>query len=329
MPVNIEIKGNLARLLATENLIVEHKQVETAQFDVDRRVLTLPMWNTVSNFVYDMLVAHEVGHALFTPNTMWKKDEYANVPQSYVNVVEDARIERLMKQKFAGLNRDFYKGYEELNALDFFELQDVDINQLKLIDKINLYFKLGAYLCLDFNDTENQFITEISKAETFEEVLSLSKRIYEYSKQQAEERKQEMQKQEINLSSLEDTSDSNSEEIELPTNTDDASDQEIDADADIDDPDFEESEDDDYGAGNTAGNWDNIDESDTQESFDRNSDSLKDNEARETNYVEIPEMNLDNVVVDFETIYQALKVHFEAEDTGEQSSRNGYYYCDM
>ena len=327
MPVNIEIKGNLARLLATENLIVEHKQVETAQFDVDRRVLTLPMWNTVSNFVYDMLVAHEVGHALFTPNTMWKKDEYANVPQSYVNVVEDARIERLMKQKFAGLNRDFYKGYEELNALDFFELQDVDINQLKLIDKINLYFKLGAYLCLDFNDTENQFITEISKAETFEEVLSLSKRIYEYSKQQAEERKQEMQKQEINLSSLEDTSDSNSEEIEMPTNTDDASDQEIDADADIDDPDFEESEDDDYGAGNTAGNWDNIDESDTQESFDRNSDSLKDNEARETNYVEIPEMNLDNVVVDFETIYQALKVHFEAEDTGEQSSRNGYYYC--
>ena len=45
MPVNIAIKGNLARLLATENLIVEHKQVETAQFDVDRRVLTLPMWN--------------------------------------------------------------------------------------------------------------------------------------------------------------------------------------------------------------------------------------------------------------------------------------------
>ena len=38
------IKGTLARLLATENLIVEHKKCETAQFNVDTRVLTLPIW---------------------------------------------------------------------------------------------------------------------------------------------------------------------------------------------------------------------------------------------------------------------------------------------
>ncbi len=145
MPVNIEIKGNLARLLATENLIVEHKKVDTAQFNTHTRVLTLPMWNTASNFVYDMLVAHEVGHALFTPSVMWKKDEYENLPHGYVNIVEDARIEKLMKNKFAGLNRDFYKGYEELNASDFFELNDKNINDMKFIDKIYLYFKLGAF----------------------------------------------------------------------------------------------------------------------------------------------------------------------------------------
>ena len=46
MPVNIEIKGNLAKLLATENLIIEHKAVDTASFDIDRRVLTLPQWET-------------------------------------------------------------------------------------------------------------------------------------------------------------------------------------------------------------------------------------------------------------------------------------------
>ena len=44
MTVNIEIKGNLAKLLATENLLIEHKNVETASFDVERRVLTLPQW---------------------------------------------------------------------------------------------------------------------------------------------------------------------------------------------------------------------------------------------------------------------------------------------
>ena len=59
-----EIKGNLARLLATENLIVEHRKVATASFDVERRVLTLPNWDRASSTVYDMLVGHEVGHAL-------------------------------------------------------------------------------------------------------------------------------------------------------------------------------------------------------------------------------------------------------------------------
>ena len=68
---NQEVKGTLAKLLATENLIVEHRVVETASFDVDRRVLVLPIWD-VTERVYNMLVGHEVGHALYTPNADWK-----------------------------------------------------------------------------------------------------------------------------------------------------------------------------------------------------------------------------------------------------------------
>ena len=67
MTVKHEIKSQLAKLLATEDLIVEHRKVATAQFDVHSRVLTLPMWEKASNTVYDLLVGHEVGHALFTP----------------------------------------------------------------------------------------------------------------------------------------------------------------------------------------------------------------------------------------------------------------------
>ena len=44
MAVNHEIKSQLAKLLATEDLIVEHKQVDTACFNVHTRVLTLPLW---------------------------------------------------------------------------------------------------------------------------------------------------------------------------------------------------------------------------------------------------------------------------------------------
>ena len=68
MAVKHEIKSQLAKLLATEDLVVEHRHVETAQFNVQTRVLTLPLWEKASNVVYDILVGHEVGHALFTPN---------------------------------------------------------------------------------------------------------------------------------------------------------------------------------------------------------------------------------------------------------------------
>ena len=92
-----------------------------------------------------------------------------------------------MKQRFLGLNRDFYKAYEELHSQDFFEVSDDDVNDLKLIDRINLYFKIGAYLCIDFNDEENQLITEISQAETFDQVLEISKKLYALGQQQKQE----------------------------------------------------------------------------------------------------------------------------------------------
>ena len=104
MSVNLEVKGSLAKCLATENLIIEHKQVPTASFDVDRRVLVLPTWDKASPIVYDLLVGHEVGHALFTDNIDWTID-YPEVPMDFVNVLEDVRVERLMKHKYPGLSR--------------------------------------------------------------------------------------------------------------------------------------------------------------------------------------------------------------------------------
>ena len=329
MPVNIEIKGNLARLLATENLIVEHKQVETAQFNTQTRVLTLPMWNTASNYVYDMLVAHEVGHALFTPCTMWKEGKYESLPHGYVNIIEDARIERLMKNKFAGLNKDFYKGYEELNANDFFELNDKNINDMKFIDKINLYFKLGAFLCLEFNDIENQFITEISQSESFDDVLDISNRVYQYSKEQQEARQKEQEQEQEQASDITEGEDSDLSNPSYERDYQAESDDEIDDEADIDDPEFDPSDnlDTEQGAGQEAGDWNNIDESDTQEAFDSNSQKLQDNNGQETTYVTIPEMNLDNVVIPFDTINNYLTVHFTVTEAGTgEADPNSYYY---
>ena len=151
-----EIKGNLARLLATENLVVEHRNVPTACFDVENRVLTLPNWDRASSVVYDMLVGHEVGHALFTPNDDWR--DACDCPKDFLNIIEDARIEKLMKRKYPGLRKSFSGGYAELNAENFFDIVDADLKNYNLIDRINIHFKLGASYMVPFSKDEEVFV---------------------------------------------------------------------------------------------------------------------------------------------------------------------------
>ena len=175
MSVQYEIKSQLAKLLATEDLIVENRQVETAQFDVDTRVLTLPLWEKASNDVYDMLVGHEVGHALFTQN----KDTPTHIPRSFLNVCEDARVVKLMKRMFPGLAKSFYNGYNSLHARDFFGVWNEDIAQMKLIDRINLHCKIGAVAMIPFDDEEEEYVELVELAETFEDAVAAAQVIWD------------------------------------------------------------------------------------------------------------------------------------------------------
>ena len=187
MAVRHEIKSQLAKLLATEDLVVEHKKVETACFNVHTRVLTLPLWERASNTVYDLLVGHEVGHALFTPNEDW--EEKYKVPQQFVNVVEDARVEKLMKRKYMGLAKTFFNGYKELKDQDFFQLEGEDISKLNLADRANLYFKIGNFLPLDFNPEEKEIVDLIAVSETFADVMIAAEELYKYCKKEQQQQK--------------------------------------------------------------------------------------------------------------------------------------------
>ena len=184
MAINYEIKSQLAKLLATEDLVVENKPVATAQFNVETRVLTLPMWKRASNSVYDMLVGHEVGHALFTPND-WSFE--GTVPQQFVNVTEDARIEKLMKRKYPGLHKSFNVGYKQLAEEDFFCLDGEDVDNMNLADKANLYFKIGKHIDIAFTDEEKVIVEQIADAETFDEAVEAAKVMYAYCKKPQKE----------------------------------------------------------------------------------------------------------------------------------------------
>ena len=184
--VNYEVKGQLAKLLATEDLIIENRNVSTASFDVERRVLTLPMWEKASTTVYDLLVGQEGGHALSTPAENWMLD-YPEVPQSFVNVFEDVRIEKLMKQKYPGLTKTFYTGYSQLADQDFFGLEEHDEEDINLADRINIHYKIGNFTDISFESDEQIFVDRAFKTKTFQDVLELANDLTIFLKEQQQQ----------------------------------------------------------------------------------------------------------------------------------------------
>jgi len=178
--VSKQQKSNLAKLLATENINVIHQKVKTAYFIPKTRTLCLPIWEDMTNDLYDLLVGHEVGHALYTPQdeNEFKKHK---IPHSYFNVVEDIRIDKKMKIKYPGLRKSYFNGYNELVEKDFFLTKDKDVNGFRFIDRLNIFSKSGSSAQIEFNDIEQEFINRSEKLNTWADVVKLTKDIYEYS----------------------------------------------------------------------------------------------------------------------------------------------------
>ena len=288
--VSHEIKSQLAKLLATEDLVVEHKKVETACFNVHTRVLTLPMWEKASEVVYDMLVGHEVGHALYTPDEDWTKK--CKAPPQFVNVVEDVRIEKLMKRRYMGLSKSFYKGYKELSEKDFFCLEGEDIDKMNLADRINLYFKIGNFIDIPFSHgKEMEIVSMISNTETFEDVLVAAEALYRYCKDQIPKTDQHQQ-QEVE-----------SDEAQSGEN---------------DQPDMTKSDGPTEGGGNVEQKKEDTEkpedvdpEVETMKSLEEGLKNLVDMFSRESNYVELPKLDLKKCVIPNSEIHDLINHHWE------------------
>lgn len=182
----------IAKLLANENINVIQQNVDTAAFDLINRTLILPNWQDASAAVETMLIAHEVSHALYTPVEYVDEVKADTRMSTYYNVIEDVRIERLIKKRYPGIRKDMAEGYRELVEKDMFGLADVqDLNTLFLIDRINIYYKAGAISGVPFvNQKEIEFRDRAYEVETFEEVIELAKEIYAYSDEHEEHKKQ-------------------------------------------------------------------------------------------------------------------------------------------
>ncbi|MBN31667.1 MAG: hypothetical protein CL845_06695 [Crocinitomicaceae bacterium] len=179
----------LPKLLAKENITISHGNYKTAWFDIKNRVLGLPMWEDKGKDVYDLLIGHEVGHALETPYEGWhdSPEKLEGCPRSYINVIEDARIERKIKNRYPGLVGPFARGYKKLYDDGFFGDGIEDWSQIKLIDKINLKAKVGNLLDVPMIPAEKVFYDRAMNTDDFSEVLELVKDILAYTKENQEE----------------------------------------------------------------------------------------------------------------------------------------------
>ena len=187
-------KSQLAKLLATENIEVQENAVKTASFDVKDRVLTIPIFKEEhkSKHVYDMLVGHEVSHALHTPSDGWMnmKDRSQEF-RSFVNVIEDARIDKLIQKKYPGLTNDYLLGFKKMYKDNFFGTQDKNLQKdYTLIDKINMYFKSSKTLDFDFNKKEQHFVKLVDACKSFADVQKLAEDILGYCKEELKKQPQ-------------------------------------------------------------------------------------------------------------------------------------------
>ena len=305
MNVNLEVKGTLAKLLATEDLVVEHRKVETAQFDVEKRVLTLPIWD-VSNNVFDVLVAHEVGHALFTPNEDWTSK--CSAPQQFVNVCEDVRIEKLMKDKYLGIAKSFYRGYNELHDMDFFEVEGEDIAKFNLADKINLYAKIGPFLGVKFTPQEQEIVDVVENAKTFEDTLAAAETLYNFCQKGQQSQEQESSSGDGDWTeNIQDSSDGI--ESSGDSDTDDS--------GDIESPVSGTNSDDSVEGGSDSSNpTGRIPDSPTVETMDSLEQKLKDTTQKESRYegctyIERPEYPLEKIILKNEMIYDTCEEYWD------------------
>jgi hypothetical protein len=188
--LNIDIKSQLAKLIATENVQVEHNAVKTASFDTLNRILTLPIFKVQSGDVYDMLIAHECAHALYTPQSGWQEIQNDDELRSYCNVLEDTRIDKLIQKKYPGVVKNYLNGWDILNKQNFFGIKKIDVNtDLMLIDKINLRSKSLDRMVFNYTPEELMWLVKVDKIKSWKDVVKVAKELLNWQKKQVEKLK--------------------------------------------------------------------------------------------------------------------------------------------
>ena len=323
--ISFEVKSQLAKLLATENITTMHNPAaKTASFDTGKRLLVLPVWQNISEDLYDMLVVHEVGHALYTCPDKWidaikniSKSIYPDINsmetnkatnialkiKNYLNVVEDARIDKLQKRRYPGSKKNYSIGYKELHDKDFFGLLNKDINGMSLIDRLNIYFK-STGIFIKFTPEERKFVFRMENAETFEDVASITEDLYAFA------RDEKLNQQKEKSDDPDDVDDAESEGSDV---LDEYSEYDLDDDDSDEDKDEKESTSKNSKSKNNEKNdedQDIVPNSETQEASEKSMSKIIKDEDVNYVYFDIPTFNYSVILDDYPVVLQQMEREF-------------------
>ena len=321
-------KSTLVKLLAEEDLQVTYKKVPTAHFDVNAREIVLPIWKDKSESVMDMMSLHEVGHALWTPLDLIEKGQKQKVKHSFLNVLEDVRIEKMIQEKYLGSKKIFKKAYDELLEKDFFGINEKDLSKLNLIDKINMHYKHVPNV--PFEDNELEWVEKANQTKTADDVLNLAVELQEWMYSQEKDKTDEMF------------------DIDLPFNeseNDDIENQDEKNSSNMESDDTEETEDESEDGDSTSGSgsdrndnqkenesslnklkdggedFDGI-ESVTDSNYTKNQyQAASDEDIKETEILNIPKININEAIVDYKEINKDLTDFYKEKSQGSESNK--------
>ena len=342
-------KSTLAKLLSEEDINVVHKQMEPAYFNSKTRELGLPIWKDedMTKDIYDLMVCHEIGHALWTPLDMLEKASVRKLNHGVVNIIEDARIEGFVKTKYPGAIGVMKRGYKDLVAKDFFGTKDEDINTFNLADRINVFFKSGDDT-IRFSDEEKVWVDRVAAVKTEDEVLDLAEELYKWMEENAPETdnhdngeagagetgdENEGETSDGNGNSGGDASDSSAgdtgDEAGTDAGTGTGEGEEVD----------DKTGDNGMGAGNDSGDDTDsvLDGSDsglgateggdgevntaaspkTDKAGTSAMDAMRDKAAADRIYGNIPKVDLDKIVVGYKTVVSEMKKHYSEAKVGD------------
>ena len=276
---------------------------------------------------------------------MLEKMRERKIEKSFVNVIEDARIEKMVQSRYAGSRKIFRLGYAQLIAQNFFKTQGKDVNKLNLIDRINLYFKKTPDI--QFTPEEQVWVNRVAACKTEDDVLNTAEELYKWMQENPESQEQEQPESQdesmIDYSDeweeidqdmeSSDESESSDEETEVTEGAEDESEDGEETEASSteesdEDEDGEETEEQETVNSKGAG----ADTPMTATTDDASSESAKqmlDEESPELGYYQVPKANLKNIIVRYDEIMKELDQYWSTSYPRDYEKSKVFYGNDI